>query len=84
MRVWIRRRLWTITDAPISDYGDCDGSKRLVRIQAGQPDRDRLDTLIHETLHALYPKMSERQIFDEAAVLSKVIWKDGWRRQNER
>lgn len=43
--------------------------------------QDRLDTFIHEPLHAALPGMSEAEVTRVAGDLAKVLWKAGYRRR---
>jgi hypothetical protein len=81
VRVKIRGKVWTIRDADLDgNLGECTWADRLIEIQPRQSDPDRLDTLIHEMLHALYQTMAEKEVRRVAKALAEAIWKDGWRR----
>lgn len=54
--------------------------KKLIEIDPRQVSKDYLDTLIHETLHILFPKMTEKQVRKSANVISKLVWKNNFRR----
>lgn len=54
--------------------------RALVEVDPRQPERDRLDTLLHEAVHILFPKLNEMQVRGVAARLTEILWKDGWRR----
>lgn len=66
----------------LDDWGSCTPSDRLIEIRSNQPEEERLDTLIHELLHAIKPNMSEQEVTRIADVLSVGLWKDSWRRKN--
>lgn len=51
-----------------------------VVIPPSRETRDRLDTVIHETLHTALPSMSEEEVSRVAGDLAKVLWKAGYRR----
>lgn len=40
----------------------------------------RLEILCHETLHHMFSAMTEEEVIKHARVLSKVIWKQNYRR----
>lgn len=42
---------------------------------------DRLDTFIHEALHAASPKLTEREVRRIAGDLAAVLWRAGYRHQ---
>ncbi len=52
----------------------------LIEIDPRQDSKDFLDTLIHETIHELFPNASEKTVERAAATLTKVIWKCRYRR----
>lgn len=52
----------------------------LVEIDPRQTEQDRLDTLLHESLHILIPKLNEMQVRGLSKRLAPLIWDDGWRR----
>ncbi len=58
--------------------GQCDGE--VVEIDPRQTARERLDTLIHETIHLALPRASEPDVRHAANLLSRALWKDRWRR----
>lgn len=41
--------------------------------------RDRLDTIIHETLHASCPTLSEREVERISGDIAKVVWRCQYR-----
>ena len=43
-----------------------------------ETDEEELDTLIHETLHAEDPNMSEEQVTRMATNLARVLTGEGW------
>ena len=54
--------------------------KGLVEISPDLPDRQYMDTLIHEILHILYPKESETKISRNASTITHHLWKKNYRR----
>ena len=50
-------------------------------INPNQSEAERLNTVLHEALHVLYPKWTEGRILRVANRLSDVVWRDGWRRR---
>ena len=84
MRVKVRRTAWTIRDVEdLEHYGECFYPGRTIELRSDQQPRVRLDTLIHELLHALRPDFPEREIYAIAKTVSEGIWKDKWRRINQ-
>jgi hypothetical protein len=80
VRIRINGQTWKVVEAAIRDWGYCTPSERLIELRAGQRPQNRLDTLLHELLHAMRPSMSEREVRAIAGVLAKGLWADGWRR----
>jgi hypothetical protein len=54
----------------------------LIEIDPRQKARPYFETAIHETLHVLFPKLSERQIILKSKKLTKVLWDMGYRKVN--
>jgi hypothetical protein len=55
----------------------------LVEIDPRQTSFDRLDTLIHEVLHKLFPYRSEDCILHAGTTIAKAVWKDRYRRMEK-
>ena len=41
---------------------------------------ERLDCLIHELSHNVYPEVEEDYINERSTKIAEGLWKDGWRR----
>jgi hypothetical protein len=54
--------------------------ENIIEICTNQSSKERLDTVIHETLHLLNPNMSEKLVNSYANRIAKVLWKDNWRK----
>ena len=54
-------------------------SLRIFRPLTGK--RDTMEVLIHESLHACFPDMTEKQVETSAADISKFLWRIGYRRK---
>jgi hypothetical protein len=54
--------------------------ENMIEISTNQSTRERLDTVIHETLHLLDPDMPEKRVNSYANRISNVLWKDNWRK----
>lgn len=63
-----------------SVYGLSYDEDSLVEIDPRQPPKDYLDTLIHETLHIIFPEWTEMQVFDLASFLAEQLWQQGYRK----
>lgn len=60
--------------------GQCYHGENVVEIDPRQGERERLDTLIHEVLHLAKPDLIEDEVIRMANILSKQVWKCGYRR----
>lgn len=52
----------------------------VVYIDPRQPERERLDTLIHELLHLICPEWEEHKVNTTANRLTDHLWRQGYRR----
>lgn len=84
MRVKIYSRVWRIMNVPDddmdNDWGDCTSSDHLIRINEQIKNRRRLDTIVHELTHAIFPNLAHKKVYEIARIVSEVLWKDGWRK----
>jgi hypothetical protein len=82
VRLKIDGRTWTVREAEIEPehMGECDHANRVIEIAPGQRPQARLDTLIHELLHAANQRKTEATVERLAAILTDALWRDGWRR----
>jgi len=81
VRVRILNQVWDIKDAAdIKPFGLCDHETRKIWIRERQSESERLDTLIHEVLHALAPDADEQSVTRMAKTVSNILWRDKWRR----
>lgn len=53
---------------------------KLIEIDPRQPSKEYLDTVLHEGLHIVFPKMTEREVAAVSRKLSKLVWRQGYRR----
>jgi hypothetical protein len=84
MRIKIHGKVWTIRDADVEpDYGQTCHADRTIEINPRQSEWNRLDTVIHEMLHAIYPKMHENEIRNTSGLIRDAIWGDKWRRDRK-
>jgi len=88
-RVSIAGRKWRIRLVPAREMprdalGDCDhppGRHPTIRIRRNLPQRDLLDTAIHEVLHASLPALSEEAVTETAHDIARVLFALSWRRK---
>ena len=51
-----------------------------VMVDPRQVSSERLDTVIHEVVHVIFPDMEEDLVIKVSNRLASVVWGDGWRR----
>ncbi len=70
-----------------SILGDCDAGRSrrryVVRVKETLEGRLRLDTSVHELLHALHPELDESVVEDSATAIARVLWKLGYKPQEK-
>lgn len=65
-------------------WGECDYAARRITIHTNlthSRQRKRLEILLHEVIHVVFPEAAEGQVDEAGKVLSRVVWSDGWRRR---
>ena len=60
-------------------WGTCS-SDGEIEIDPRQKPKEYLDTLIHELLHWISPKMSERKVRASARLITAELWTRGFRK----
>lgn len=65
-------------------YGYCYPDTGSVVVAKGLSERDRLGTLLHELVHVALPSTSEDEVERIAALLSRVLWRERYRRNPRR
>ena len=55
----------------------------LIEIDPRQDSKDFLGTAIHETLHILYPDLTEEEIIHAEQIMTDVVWRLNYRRIQE-
>ncbi len=83
-RLW--KEIWTVLFAKSvgKDFvGECNHSQKTIRVLRSLRGRDRMDTLIHEMLHAVLPDEEELWVNSVASDMSQVLWEYGYRNVKE-
>lgn len=75
---WVYKRIPQDKDGA-TIYGKCDWEKRTVSISKNLDGVDRLDTEIHEALHAMQGFASEEHVTEVATTLATLLWTLGYR-----
>ena len=88
MRVKLGRLVWRILweGCPKDRDGECDDPStkgRAIRISQNLSEKDELETLIHEMLHACAWFLTEEFVTRTARDISKVLWKLGYRKHDK-
>ena len=60
--------------------GQCFHGENVIEIDPRQGERERLDTLIHEVIHLAKPDLVEEEVIRVSNILTKQVWKCGYRR----
>ena len=55
-------------------------SDGIIYIDPRLRGRKELEILIHETYHLLEPEASEEQVIEKSVILTKLLWKMGYRK----
>lgn len=79
--VYIAGQRWKITRARLRNlYGDCNYELRRIRVDDRLTGSDRLDTLLHELIHARWPDIAEESVAEFAGMLTTVLEQEGYSR----
>ena len=62
------------------NWGQAFHDDNTIEVDPTQPEHERLDTIIHECIHLLFPTMSEMRVRGVSRRISKILWRDKWRR----
>lgn len=63
-------------------YPDYDDEIKTLFIDPRLCPRDYMDTLIHETIHQCFPKLSENKVLNVATTIAHLLWRLGYRKKN--
>ena len=67
-------------------FGQCDAPKtkgRCIKVANNLTDKDTLETVIHEVLHAANWVHSEEHIANVAHDVARILWRLGYRRADD-
>jgi hypothetical protein len=59
-------------------------SDGIVELDERLKGKKHLEILIHEVLHLLYPRNSEETIVRNSVTLTRILWKEGHRRIDQK
>jgi hypothetical protein len=89
-RVRINGRMWRVALTPPrqmgTDWGRCwdkdkPGPHPLIEIRRSLSERNLLETVIHEVIHAARPELDEPAVDSTAASIARALYQIGWRRK---
>lgn len=87
MTITILGKRWTLRFTPLrTKLGACDppdGSSKEIVVSSQLSGCERLDTLIHEMLHAANWHLDEEFVTQCAGDIAKVLWRIGYRCESE-
>ena len=63
-----------------TSFGECLKSTGEIWVDPRQKPSELLDTEVHEILHIVCPFMSETNVRNNSKILSKELWKLGYRK----
>lgn len=76
-RVWINEKPWDVIFIEKTHpklHGDCEWRTRRIRVFKEQHgNRYDPETVVHELLHALFPKMKEKDVLRAGAELTSAL-----------
>ena len=85
MRVELRGKRWNLEAVEYLQDGSCgsidppDAVQKRILISLSQTPIDKLDTVIHECLHACVPDLDEDCVTETATGIAKVLHRMGCR-----
>jgi len=75
--VWLGGAWWEVRVVPRGrlpkDYGQCLPDRRRLEVRQGLTTRLRLDTALHEGLHACRPELAEEAVEVTASELAELV-----------
>jgi len=61
-------------------YGQYFEESQTIELDSRLEKKVALDTLIHEALHHIVPRMTEKQVLTTATQLATILWDQNYRR----
>jgi len=84
MRVELRGKRWSLEFVEYLQDGSCgsvdpsDTPRKRILVALNQTPLDKLDTVIHECLHACVPDLDEDAVTETATGIAKVLHRMGY------
>jgi hypothetical protein len=87
MRLRLGGKYWTLRFCALRKHkGECDApsvKNKQIRIKTNLSEREELEVLIHELLHAVEWMKDEEWVERSGVEISAALWKLGWRKVGE-
>jgi hypothetical protein len=79
-KIFINGERWRLNFCcvPASIYGDCDYQKKVIRIDSKLYGETKLDTMLHELIHARWPDLCETSVCEFASELAAILTREGF------
>lgn len=79
----LRGKRWKVVECPRDAewHGMTVFDEKTIYIANDLSERNRLETLIHEALHACNRDLAEECVEETARDITTFLWGDGWRRK---
>ncbi len=61
-------------------WGQTDGHSGVIEIDPRLNSKKHMEIVIHESLHVLFPDMSETQVLQKSKKLTAVLWSENYRK----
>lgn len=55
-------------------------SEGVIEIDERLKGKKQLEIIIHESIHILFPRLSENKTIEQSIILTNTLWKQGYRR----
>lgn len=80
MRIYLNGERWQLKfcRVPKTIYGDCDYGRRVIRISKELHGETKLDTMLHELIHARWPDLCETSVCEFASELAAILTREGF------
>jgi hypothetical protein len=87
MQVTVCGKRWKLQFVQLKiNRGDCSSPndvRKVIRVHAGLQGRERLEVLLHELMHAADWRAAEEHIEQSAADIARVLWRVGYRMNDD-
>ena len=84
--VTLRGKRWRICYSPYEKYGECESpceKNKLITLRDDLAGKDKLDTIIHEALHACLWDLDEEAVHGTAKGIATFLWRMGYRTKED-